>query len=176
MRHILAHATVSAGGAADKGATFVDQGDAQAVDLWLANVFERRIRDDPLYAVFKFPHVRLGGGVIQRKHGATVSDRGKALGDLASDFLGGGFGSDKLLMLLFLPTEFIKELVIFGVGDLRPGEYIIKVVVPTDQPPQLLHPRIGFFHVFQGFAHGVFSSFPHSSIPPSPTPRNPRKP
>src|SRR3989304_5516054 len=97
----IAHAPVSPGAAADEGTTLVDQGDAQPVDPWLADVLERRIRDDPLDAGFKFPHVRLGGGVIQRKHGATVLDRGKALGDLASDFLGGGFGSDKLRMLLF---------------------------------------------------------------------------
>jgi len=159
---ILAQPPVAAGGAPNEPALLVQQGDAQAVHLGLADVGEGFAGEGPLQARLEFPDLLGGVGVVQAEHGHPVLDRGEAFGHGAADALGGGVWGGELRVGRLQLLELVEQAVILRVGDLRPGQDVVAVAVVVQERAKLLGPGGGI--LFLG-GHSGIPCVPCNRIP-----------
>ena len=123
---------VAAGGRLDELARFITQGDGDAVDLRVDDVFVRFAAQPSSHAVVELAQLLLVVGVVDREHGQGVLDL-RELGQRGSpDALGRRIGRDQVRVLLLEFLEFGEELVIVAVGDDRLGEHVVGVIVAGD--------------------------------------------
>ena len=58
--------------------------------------------------------------------------------------LGGRIASDEVRMLPFKGDQLVKEAVVLRIPDLRRIKHMVEMVVPADQPTQLVQPGLDF--------------------------------
>ena len=140
---LLAAAAVPTRGPAEEAAALVEERDAQAVHLGLADVLEVRARQRAPETGLEL--LELGGvhGVVEREHGDLVLDGGEDLHGLARHALGGAVGRDEVRVRLLQRPELPHEAVVLGVGDLGAVLGVVEAVVVADLLPQLLDPLAG---------------------------------
>jgi hypothetical protein len=135
---VLAHPPVAAGGPPDETSLLVQQGDAQAVHLGLADVREALPGEGALEAGLELADLVGGVGVVQTEHGHAVLDRGEPFGHGPADALGGRVGGDEVRVCRLQLFEFVEEAVIVGVGDLGAVQDVVGVAVMVEEPAELL--------------------------------------
>src|SRR5207249_3136541 len=76
-------------------------------------------------------------GVVEAEHRHPVRPRRKRRRRLFADALGGAVGGDEVGELRLQVPQLALEAVVLRVGDLRPVEHVVEVLVPAQLAPQL---------------------------------------
>ncbi len=127
---LLAGCAVPPGGAELQPAIAINQLDRHPVHLQLADIIER------LFTVQKTPgagielaHLRGIEGILQGEHGEGVADRFEFLQRRGTDPLRGGSRGRQVREGFFQLEQFAEKPVILGIGNFRPVEYVVEIVV-----------------------------------------------
>src|SRR5439155_19964319 len=91
---VLPDAPVAPRRAPDEAAVLVEERDAQAVDLRLADIRERGAREGAADPGLEFAQVVRGGRVVEREYGVVVLDRLEDIGWRRADPLRGAVRGD----------------------------------------------------------------------------------
>ena len=137
-RHVVAPDPVAAGHAPHETSLLIMEGHRQAVDLRLGHVVDGALADlaeDPL---LELPQLLFVVGVVEAEHRHPVRPRRKRRRRLFADALGGAVGGDEVGELRLQVPQLALEAVVLRVGDLRPVEHVVEVLVPAQLAPQLL--------------------------------------
>ncbi len=134
--HVLAGGAVAAGRALDEPATFVTQGDGQAVDLELGHVTEvggrlggRRQAQPTAHSGVEGPQLVLGKDVAQREHRPLMADLAEGTRWGGANALGWRAGRDKLREGGLDGDQLAHQRVVLGVGDLGRVVLVVQLAV-----------------------------------------------
>ena len=160
LRDVLAHPPVAARGAAGQAAARVEQGHPEPVDLRLADVRKRRLRQGPGEARLELAQVVGPERIVEREHGAPVLDGREGEGALPAHALGGAVGGDERGMGVLERAQLAEQRVVLGVRGLGTIEDVVEVVVAPDLLAQLVdscggvglgrHGRVPGYHRSKG--------------------------
>jgi len=104
-------------------------GHRQAVQLQLRDIFVRLALQQIPDALVEPTHFLFVESVVQAEHRRAVPHLDETLARLAADTLGGRIGCYKLRVGGFQLLQPAHQPVIFGVGDFRPVEHVIQMLV-----------------------------------------------
>ena len=139
-RDLFAARAVAAGRPAHQHAVLVGQGDAQAVDLQLGDVRDRRVAQPGAlsHALVEGAQLLLVVGVVEAEHRRQVLDRGEALGRAARHPLGRRVGRDEIRVLRLERLELVQQAVELLVGNLGVVLDVVALFVVPDRAAQLV--------------------------------------
>ena len=142
LRHVVATAAVTTGGAANQPSVFIGERDAEAIDLELCYVGRaafakatapRLIPADAFTnALVERAQVGFVVGVVEAEHRLHVLDLRKTLGRPAADALGRRIGGEQLGMCGFDRLELVHQGIECLVRDLGRGVDVIQLFVPAN--------------------------------------------
>src|SRR3990172_3911756 len=134
---ICSPAAIAAGGSPHELPVLIEERHAEAIDLRLCHVVERRAGKRARETSFKLEEVLLARGVVEREHGRFVLDRREQVDRDASDTLGGTVRGDELRIRFLQLPELSEEAIVPRVRDLRTVQDIILVIVLPDKLAKL---------------------------------------
>ena len=128
-------AAVAARRAAHQPAVLVGQRDAQAVDLHLGDVGDRRVAQAGAlpHALVERLQLVVVVGVVEAEHRDEVLDGLESLDRPARDALRRRIGRDEIGMLRFEPLELVQQPIELLVGDLRRVVDVVALFVMADR-------------------------------------------
>ena len=131
---VLAGRAVAARGGLHERAVDVTQRDGEAIEFQFGRVVDRHRRlacvlaERVADALVERDDVFIGETVVQRQHGLVVHDRLEAARRLAAHALGGRIRHDQVRMLRLDALQFLEQLVVFRVRQVRLVEHVVRVV------------------------------------------------
>ncbi len=163
LRHVLADATVAAGGAADQDAVLVGERDRQPVDLRLGRVAELRRGDIEALQVVGEPvlpgaQLLLIAGIAEREHLLDVFDLLEPLQRRRPHPLGRRVRRAQLGVGRLDRAQLVEQRVVGVVADLGFVEDVVEPVVALELASQLGGPLcIGLAHAAGALAASISS-------------------
>ena len=138
LRDVLADPPVPARGAAGQAAARVEQRHPEPVDLRLADVGKRRLRQGPGDARLELAQVVGAERIVEREHGGPVLNGCEGEGALPAHGLGGAVGRDEGGMGVLERPQLAEQRVVLGVRGLGTIDDVVEVVVAPDLLAQLI--------------------------------------
>ena len=136
---ILAPEPVASGDSPNQRSVFEGQGQAEAVDLELADKSGLAPRGRLPNAPVIVQQLAFPVGIVQAQHREGVLHRRQPLGGLASHPLSGRIGSHQLGMGRLQALELPEELVELPIGDFGGVQHVVAVLVVANPLPQSVY-------------------------------------
>ena len=145
-RDLFARFTISPSGRLNQNAVFIAQAHGQAIKFELAHINDSRIglRQAQLFADAGVKGLGSAGFGVgfgsDAEHGHPVGDLGKSVEHGPAHTLSGRIGSQQFGMGQLKRLQLPKQAVVFGIGDFRRIERVIRVCMVMQLAAQRLRP------------------------------------
>ena len=144
---VFAARAVAARRAAHQPAVLVGERDAQAVNLQLGDVGDRRLEPGAFaHALVERAQLLLVVGVVEAEHRRDVLDRLETFDRAAADALCRRVGRDEIRVLRFEPLELVQQRIELLVGDLGVVVDVVALFVMPDGVAELGEARLDGRH------------------------------